>query len=209
MKKTFFILTLALALSACTPAPAVSTPPAQTRDTTTYRNDTYGLSFEYPKAWSLVEVGGPYNEFVDTTKGEDPFVRLQLPQETYPGTNFGNADLGLSYVYVASLEDCLAYPSTNGSVTFDVGQSIEINGITYYTSESSGAAAGNRYDSKLFRTYQNDYCFSAAETLHTTNIGNYDPGTVTAVDEDAVWGRFDAILQTMSFTPPVDLYSQP
>ena len=194
MKKTLLIL--ALVLTACTAAP-VTPPPAETLSS--YNYAPLGLSFQYSKDWIFVKVGGPYNEFADTTKGEDPFVRLQLPQETYPGTNFGNADLGLSAVPLESLEDCLNYVSSNPQSIFNINESTEINGLTYYASLSTGAAAGNIYDSRNYRTYQNQVCFSVAETLHTTNIGNYDPGTVTAVDEDEVWVRLDAILQTVSF----------
>lgn len=205
MKKALLIL--ALTLTACTTAapvaptvpttttPAETTPPAAF----IYHYLPYGISFEIPEGWGFAKADAPYNEFADTTKGEDSFVRLQLPKETYPGTNFGNADLGLSAVYVASLEDCLAYPSSDAQAIFDIKQSTVLNGITYYTSTSTGAAAGNIYDSKNYRTYQNQFCFSAAETLHTSNIGNYDPGTVTAVDEDAVWARLEAILQTVRF----------
>jgi hypothetical protein len=202
MKKALLIL--ALTLTACTTAPAPVAPSTPAETTTTpaafiYQYFPYGISFEIPEGWGFAKADAPYNEFADSTKGEDSFVRLQLPKETYPGTNFGNADLGLSAVYVASLEECLAYPGSDSQSVFDIKQSTVLSGITYYTSTSTGAAAGNIYDSKNYRTYQNQFCFSAAETLHTSNIGNYDPGTVTAVDEDAVWARLDAILQTVKF----------
>lgn len=204
MKKTLFLL--ALALTACTTAAPVAptTPPPPVETTTApdafiYHYFPYGISLEIPEGWGFAKADAPYSEFADATKGEDSFVRLQLPKETYPGTNFGNADLGLSVVYTDNLNDCLNYPSANAPATFDIAKSTVLNGITYYTSTSTGAAAGNIYDSKNYRTYQNQFCFSAAETLHTSNIGNYDPGTVTEVNADAVWARLDAILQTVRF----------
>jgi len=37
--------------------------------------------------------------------------------------------------------------------------------------------------------------------IHSTNIGNYDPGTIKAFDQAALVARFDAIRKTLRLTP--------
>ena len=98
-----------------------------------------------------------------------------------------------------SLEACLSYSGPSAFADIDSTKNTTLNGITYYTGATNGAGAGNYYDSKIYRTYRGTNCISIMETVHTMNIENYEPGTVTAVDESAVWSRLEAILQTVSF----------
>lgn len=201
MMKKFLTLTAALALTACTTVTPTPTPTPTTPDETlsTFEDTTSGLSLKYSKDWSLTTSENAYNEFLDATKGEAVLALLQLPSAAYPGTNFGDADFGVSTVPTDSLEACLAYTGPSAYADIDSTQSTTVNGVTYYTGATNGAGAGNFYDSKIFRTYRGANCISIMETVHTMNIGNYEPGAVTEVDAEEVWARLDAIMQTVSF----------
>jgi hypothetical protein len=74
-----------------------------------------------------------------------------------------------------------------------------INGNTFYFAESSEGAAGNLYESRYFRTYHGTTCIEVAETIHTTNVGNYPQGTVKEIDRAPVWQTLDSILATFTF----------
>ncbi len=65
---------------------------------------------------------------------------------------------------------------------------------------TGGAAAGNFYESTVYRLAWNGGCFEAATTLHTTNVGNYDPGTVTEFEKSKAETIFNAILETLELT---------
>ena len=66
---------------------------------------------------------------------------------------------------------------------------------------SSGAGAGNFYESKVYRTIKNTggICIEISETIHTSNIGNYTPGTVTQVKQSDVQATLDPIVQSFKF----------
>jgi hypothetical protein len=71
---------------------------------------------------------------------------------------------------------------------------VEINGYTFTRGEFSGAAAGNRYDQVSFRTVVKGRCYELVSLVHSTNIGNYPPGTVVEYDAAALTGRLEAVI---------------
>ncbi len=162
----------------------------------TYRSEDYGFELQYPSEWASVSPESPYANL------EKKILALELPQSTYPDTNFGEATLAISAQEVDSLENCLALNSLNSEIpgdAFSTDQSEVVNGVTYYTASGAGAAAGNTYDYKLMRSFQNAQCFEVSETIHTSNMGNYDPGTVTEVDAQVIWNRLNEIFNTLTF----------
>ena len=189
MKK---LLLLTLLLAACQTQPVKPVPAEPALQS--YQSADYGISFQYPGEWLNKASDSSYSSL------ENVLVVLELPKETYPGTNFSDASFSVNVQYAESLEACLALSSIIESIeTFEVNRFETVNGVTYYTVNGGGAAAGNTYDSKYSRAYVDDNCFEIVQTLHTTNIGNYDPGTVTEVNENEVWERLDDIFQTFTF----------
>jgi hypothetical protein len=200
MKKILIIAAvIALAAASCnnsqtpppdqtpTPTPTPTAPAAQT-----YNNATYGFSFTYPDEW----------HFVTPTYAslQDQIVQVQLAGDQYPGTNFGDAAFTVSAQYAASLADCLKLsPPENGD---GFKTPVVINGATFYKTASSGAGAGNFYESTVYRTVNapNGACIELNETIHTSKIGNYPTGTVTEVDKTAVQARLDALLNSFQFS---------
>ncbi len=68
-----------------------------------------------------------------------------------------------------------------------------INGNDWRVASTSGAGAGNLYEEVLHTRKVGAMCFNVRLFLHSSNIGNYDPGTVRAFDRKSV----DAILNEM------------
>jgi hypothetical protein len=155
-----------------------------------YKNDSYKFKFMYPEEFGFVTP--------NYANLEDKIVQIQLPRSSYPQTNFGDAGVYVSAVYAKSLQDCLKLNLPEGSTGFG-SDKVDINGADFYQTVGNGAGAGNFYESKIYRTYHNDFCVELGETLHTSNIGNYTPGTVTEVDKDAVWQKLDLVLKSFSF----------
>lgn len=156
-----------------------------------YKNVQYNFQFNYPQ------------EFNFTTPNyanlADKIVQLELPQSAYPKTNFGDANFYASAVYAKSSEECLKLNLPEGSTGFSDTDKVTINKVGFYETSGNGAGAGNFYESKIYRTYHNDFCFEIGETIHTSNIENYTPGTVTEVDKNPIWQKLDGILQSFAF----------
>lgn len=157
-----------------------------TADWKIYRDEQYGLEVKYPKDFVLRE---PQNYFLPT-----PLVRVDLPEGSYPGTNFSEAGLTVAVGKdTSAVTSCLLGVSPGSKL---LKETKLINGITFYKDVTSGAAAGNIYNSTVYRTVHQNICYEAVLTIHTGNIGNYPEGTVKEVDQDAV----QKVLQRLFFT---------
>ena len=162
-----------------------------TPTTQLYENATYNFQFSYPL--SMVFVTPNYANL------ENKIVQLQISQNAYPKTNFGDAGFAVSETYAKSLTDCLA--ATNAPANSDDFKTkVSINGQDFYMTNSNEAGAGNLYQSKVYRAYvAQGSCIELDETIHTAQLANFTPGTVTAVDTSAVQQRLDSVLQSFRF----------
>lgn len=203
-KKFAILLTLVLVAAACNSKVQPSQPPAnssgsgQTQTQTpppppqsTYTNSKYNFSFSYPN--SFTQVTPTYGNL------SNQIIQVQLGNTDYPKTNFGDADFNISQEAAANLVACLKfqYPAAPSSAT---PAQKEINGINYYVLTGDDAGAGNFYSSTIYRTFINGNCFELNETIHTTNIGNYTPGTVTQIDTAPIQTMLDGVLNSFNFT---------
>ena len=166
------------------PSPAAS-------NTRTYSNATYGFTFDYPTSMELVTP--TYGNL------KDEVVQVQIPKEAYTGTNFDDAAISVSAQSAKSLDDCLALTPPEGSDGFKT--KAIIHGVDFYVTKSSDAGAGNFYESKVYRTVKSKggTCIEISETIHTSNIDNYTPGTVTEVNQSDVQAKLDPIVQSFKF----------
>ena len=130
---------------------------------------------------------------------KDEVVQVQIPKKAYTGTNFDDAAISVSTQSAKSLNDCLSLTPPEGSDGFKT--KITINGVSFYMTNSNGAGAGNFYESKVYRTAKSagGTCIEISETIHTSNIGNYTPGTVTEVNQSDVQAKLDPIVQSFKF----------
>lgn len=202
MKKLILSGTILLLLSGC--AATNVTPPVnnnQTSQTTTpspipaqtqsYKNSEYNFQFDYPATYASIDAN--YGNL------ENKIAQVQISSTAYPKTNFGDAAFTVSEATAKSLDECLTMNEPEGGAVFKA--STTINGVTFYTTTGNGAGAGNYYETKNYRTLASSECFEIVETIHTSNIANYDPGTVTEIDKTPIWTELDNILSTFNFTP--------
>ena len=202
MKKLFLLISLtALIAAASGRKPNQSNNqkpgPAPTPSTKTYSNAKYGFSFEYPTSMQFVTP--------NYANLEDTVVQVQIPRGAYGGTNFGDAAISVSAQHAKALDDCLALSPPEGSDGFKTKTTI--NGVNFYMTNSSGAGAGNFYDSKVYRTFKSTggACIEISETIHTLNIDNYTPGTVTQVSQSDVQAKLDPIVQSFKLRTAVQV----
>lgn len=171
------------------PLPPISRPVPPT-STQIFRFAPLSLEFVYPKEFS----------FEQPSFGNlpDPVTQISMPTVGYEKTNFGGASLTVTSGYAKDIASCLALSTPQNGDGFK--SSKVINGATFYSTKTGGAAAGSFYEGRIYRTLRGSMCIEFVETIHTTNIQNYDPGTVTEVDTTPIWAKLDAIVQTVKFT---------
>jgi hypothetical protein len=154
----------------------------------TYKYAPYNFEFQYSSDFAFTEPA--------YAKLTDKVTQLQF-QSGYPNTNFVDAAFSVSAESSPSLQECFLagqFASENG-----FNQTKNINGTTWNLATTAEAAAGNLYESRVYRTFRNNLCFELNETIHTGNIGNYPEGSVTEVDKNQVWSKLDQILNTFKF----------
>jgi len=153
-------------------------------------NHQYDVTLRYTDEFAPTTMPVPI-----TIKGT-PLLTLAFINPAFysPTTNLSEAYLELT----ASTDPAVVSTCTQASAQFAetiTGQMV-VNGYTFTRSEFSGAAAGNRYDQVTYRTVSEGRCFELASLIHSTNIGNYTPGTVVEFDRPVLLGKFDTVLNT-------------
>lgn len=179
----------AMCLSPSSPCP-VQTSTAKTETLQNYKNSAYDFQFDYPATFALTDPN--YGNL------ENKIVQVQLLSGAYPKTNFDDAAFTVSEKTAKSLNECLAMNEPEGGTGFK--DTATVNGIKFYTTTGNGAGAGNFYETKIYRTFSSSECLEIVETIHTSNIENFDPGTVTEINKTPIQAELEKILSTFDFT---------
>lgn len=121
-------------------------------------------------------------------------VSFTIPEEYREGTNLSR-DTRLSIEALPKKDRCAPE-----DFIYDVGEkeTIVINGRVYTHVFTSGAGAGNRYDEHVY-ILEDRPCTGIRYYIHSTNIGNYEEGTITAFDQGALMDMFDAMRDSIVF----------
>lgn len=159
-----------------------------------YDNKEFGFQLYYPEGSKVEQqsLGG----YLSVTKNS--IVAVFLDQSLFAGTNLGEA-----VVVVGLGPDAEALGKCNQANTDnneqDLGLAV-VNGVQFHKFSTTGVGAGNLYESTIYRTVQYGSCYEIAEVLHSGNIYNYDPGTVTEFDQAKFSGILEKIAQTFEFS---------
>lgn len=182
----------------------IDTLPKITGEDPSYKlyTDEAQFSFKYPKELESVSHVDYYDmdpEGFETlpwrTNTQIPgirYVTVTIPDSFQQNTNFRNAvfTIGAS-TDAQALKECLV--PTNGERA--KGEAT-INSFTYSKITLSEGAAGNYYDTTSYRTVVSDMCFAIEYTIHSSNLRNYDPGTVGEFDTQAVVNVLEDMVQS-------------
>jgi membrane-bound inhibitor of C-type lysozyme len=155
-----------------------------------YATSTAGFSFRFPQGYTVdsnyvYQAMGP---------GKDiPGVKFTIPSASTAGTNLSK-DSYISVEWLPTTTTCSAsrfLDQGSPSTTFSDA------GVDYSVATTSGAGAGNIYDEAVFAIPGTSPCTAIRYYIHSTQVGNYPAGTVTAFDKAAVTNEFDLIRRSL------------
>jgi hypothetical protein len=180
-----------------------STPSSSTTVTTTkaiipgvpsvrYEDRKLGFSLYRPQN-SIVEAQG-FEAFLPLT--QVPVVAIVLSKELFSGTNLIEAGVYIGASSAPAVISRWNQPSGGSGET--AAGTIDVNGTSFAVFTSTGAAAGNIYEERVYRTLRGGTCFEIVELLHSGNIGNYGSGVVE-FNKARFQGYLEAVVQTFSF----------
>ena len=159
--------------------------------TVLYEDTQLGISLHRPEDTTIEKTG--FEQFLPLTQAAA--VAFVLPKALFKGTNLLEAGVYVGQKATADVPAPWADPYEGETAA----GTTSINGISWATFTSSEGAAGNIYDERVYRTAHNGTCYEIAELLHSAEIGNYDPGTVTEFDKTQFEGYLEAIARSFTF----------
>lgn len=173
-------------------------------DFETYSSTAYGFSVKYPN--SFVSVGAKpdsVRNIVNTSAcvthslfGTDDFFECLVYKETNSDkTNLSSAAVSFTILKAKNTKaKCLVFSKSDvENVKQRVAQII--NGVSFATAQTSGAAAGNIYESHVYRTFLNNFCLEISGGIHSVNAANYDPPH-QEFDSVKVWNDLEEVIGT-------------
>lgn len=158
----------------------------------TYANAKIGFSIRFPQGYTTNDTYSYSNlgPKAPTLGG----VSFTIPSRLTEGMNLSK-DTKLTVE-----EYPLATSTCSASLFLDSPTDVRVvteNGVTYSVADTNGAGAGNFYQERVYAFPGTSPCLAVRYFIHSTNIGNYDPGTVREFDKDTLFAEFDQIRQTL------------
>ena len=157
-----------------------------------YQNPSTGLSLTYPDTFApAIPVSANYKT--------EPELALQfIDSIAYDNTNLSEVYFLVSSTSDSQVVKTCTEPNQNGGSPEQVVGNEGINGYTFVHNRAEGAGAGNFYQQEIYRMVDSNVCYEVIYYIHSTNIGNYPPGTVTEFDRDAVLQQLYGVFSTFT-----------
>ena len=165
-------------------------------EVTQYKNYTdtnLHISVMYPENFSIDNT----YKYQELGPGKDiNGVKFTIPKSITDGTNLGTD----SYISIENIPQVQNKNCTADLFLDQVKASNLIDGNTTYSFASSdGAAAGNRYEEKIYAIPGTNPCIAVRYFIHYGVFENYPAGTIKQFNEKTLLNQFDQIRHTLKF----------
>jgi hypothetical protein len=196
-------------------APAVSAAPIPKKSArkrpvnVTYSDRENGISFRYPRKYTLKsgdELGkdlaglGPVGmSFVQP--GGKPLVAVEMPEGSYPDTDFRSAYFDVSANGRLTPEQCSQFSvasTSEGDMNKIEPTRVNISGADFDVVEDFTGQVMKQTDAKYYHTYQDGVCYEFAMGLGTSGAAIDE--NLTPVDREAVFHKLERILASVKIT---------
>lgn len=203
MKKTLLVLILILItseLSFCLPDNSANSYTGESFKSVSginiakwkeYTNHHIGFSIKYLSNYSV------NSSYVYTLYGSGHDIQgvsFTLPASLTNGTNL-SGDSYISVEWISAGSTCNARNFLSAE-TINEQSGTTPGGETYSIGETGEAATGNYYEETVYVISSGSYCFCIRLFIHSTNIANYDPGTIRVFDRAAIMQNYYDMVAT-------------
>ena len=166
----------------------------------TYKDDSYGLSFGYPRKYTL-KTGEDLKS--DSTLAAMNFVQeggvtavsVGLPENAYPNTDLTSAFFQVNVLKGVGESECgqFATPAAKpGDKNGILPQQVQLGDMNLQEVENITGESAKQLDTKYYHLFDNGSCYEFALGLTTAWDGNEDG--VNMVDREDVFRRLEKIL---------------
>jgi hypothetical protein len=203
-------------------APAVPVKPVHKKVvrkapvTVTYADKTSGVSFQYPRKFSL-ETGDAANQLVASDPVPMNFVQpggvaiaaVTLPTSVYPNGDLAAAFFDVSVNKALTAEQCgefsEAKPTTPADGTAPAAaqaSKLMIGDMELQSSETLASQGAREEKAKYYHGFENGTCYEFALKVATTGV---ETEGGKHVDSKEVFQRLEKILATVKITPTTEV----
>jgi hypothetical protein len=172
----------------------------------TYVNVTYGVSFSYPRKYSL-QAGSKKSSMPVPASflkpGAIEVASVDMPDDLYPDTDFSSALLNLSVNPGLTADECAQFvPSSNdadaakpASAKLGVNEFAEVEQMHggQISGEQVNGATNSQSDLKFFHVFKNGACYEFALDVETSRKADVD---LAQADHGKIFQQLEKILAT-------------
>jgi len=173
----------------------------------TYRNSRYGISLKYPANYVLrqgeEELGAAWVLAGSGDHYEQPhrvmLVTVELPNDVYPGTDFGGAFVNISVSPERTRDDCRALlDSSDGKPKITV-----INRTRFSWSTAAEAGMGTGSSESDYVSFQRGICYeiTLGSVILPGELNTMDNERILPVDSKDIERRLNVILHSVIIRP--------
>jgi hypothetical protein len=196
----------ALAAPASDAKPVAKKPNHKRPEKVVYKNDVYGVSFQYPRRYalktgdeSIIDWFGSQPVGMNFVDGSGVSVAaVELPRGLYPGTDYRDAFFTVSVNRNLSEAQCSQFAVVDSSDSDEepvAPSTVNFGGQVYsQTSAFDGKAFEQAYG-HYYHVYNNGACYEMALGLETAGYGAVEG--ITPVDRDEVFHKLEGMLASV------------
>jgi hypothetical protein len=174
-----------------------------------YKNPAYGVSFRYPKSYSLKEgeeaslqwdgLGPVEMNFVQP--GGTTLTAVELPSNLYPGTDFTSGFFNISVNPKLTSTECEQFviPETGPEAESVTPSKTKVGATEFNEMQTSAGGETRQADAKYYHIFQNGMCYEFTLGLERTAASTVDG--IKPVDRDHVFRKLNWILSTVTIEP--------
>jgi hypothetical protein len=173
-----------------------------------FEDDVYGVSFDFPKNYDLLEGDLPDMDRGIGYLGKIPMefsgeggVRLatiEIPRGAHPGTDFVNAFVTVSVFPNTTATECFTFRYLSEPKT--PTQTRTIDGIEFRIQNVGATADMHQFSGKYLHGYSEESCYEIGYGVATAGFGSVDG--IKKVDNQAVLQKLEKIVDSISINAP-------
>ena len=190
------------AATAAAPSPSVAAPQVakkvkkQRPANATYVNATYGVSFSYPRKYSL-QAGDKKSSMPVPASflkpGAIQIASVDIPDDLYPDTNFSSALLNVSVNPGLTADECAQFVPNSKDTEAAKPANAKLGANEFAEIEQMNGEINSQSDLKYFHLFKNDACYEFALDVETSRKADVD---LAQADRGKIFQQLEKILAT-------------
>ena len=178
-------------------APAVAKKVKKQRPASaTYVNATYGVSFSYPRKYSL-QAGDKKSSMPVPASflkpGAIQIASVDMPDDLYPDTDFSSALLNVSVNPGLTADECAQFVPNSKDAEAAKPSSAKLGANEFAELEQMNGEINNQSDLKYFHLFKNGACYEFALDVETSRKADVD---LAQADRGKIFQQLEKILAT-------------